>query len=70
MPPDGATQSLDPVQESVTLWAIPWPQLAVLVALLLLLAGLFRGRTRRKKELVRLVEEAREAGRREAGNPP
>lgn len=67
--PDGTTQSLDPVQESVTLWAIPWPQLAVLVALLLLFAGLFLGRKRRKKELVRLVEEAREAGRREAGTP-
>ncbi|MCP1412780.1 WxL protein peptidoglycan domain-containing protein [Paenarthrobacter sp. A20] len=67
--PDGATQSLDPVQESVTLWAIPWPQLAVLVALLLLFAGLFLGRKRRKKELVRLVEEAREAGRREAETP-
>ncbi len=67
--PDGATQALDPVRESVTLWAIPWPQLAVLVALLLLFAGLFRGRKRRKKELVRLVEEAREAGRREAGTP-
>ncbi|WP_311211814.1 MULTISPECIES: hypothetical protein [unclassified Arthrobacter] len=63
--PDGATQSLEPVQESVTLWAVPWPQLAILVALLLLFAGLFRGRKRRKKELARLVEEAREAGRRE-----
>ncbi|MCT9868595.1 COG1470 family protein [Paenarthrobacter aurescens] len=67
--PDGATQSLEPVQESVTLWAIPWPQLAILVALVLLFAGLFWGRRRRKKELVRLVEEAREAGRREAGTP-
>ncbi len=67
--PDGATQTLDPVWENVALWAIPWPQLAVLVALLLLFAGLFRGRKRRKKELVRLVEEAREAGRREAGTP-
>ncbi len=67
--PDGATQSLDPVRESVTLWAIPWPQLAILAALLLLFAGLFQGRRRRKKELVRLVEEAREAGRREVGTP-
>ncbi|WP_159703293.1 DUF916 domain-containing protein [Arthrobacter sp. 18067] len=63
--PDGSTQPVDPVQESVALWAIPWPQLAILVALLLLFAGLFRGRRRRQKELVRLVEEAREAGRRE-----
>ncbi|MFJ6537995.1 WxL protein peptidoglycan domain-containing protein [Paenarthrobacter sp. NPDC091711] len=67
--PDGSTQALDPVQESVTLWAIPWPQLAILVALLLLFAGLFWGRRRRKKELVRLLEEAREAGRREVGTP-
>ncbi|GGJ18802.1 WxL protein peptidoglycan domain-containing protein [Paenarthrobacter histidinolovorans] len=67
--PDGATQALDPVQESVTLWAIPWPQLAILVAVMLLFAGLFLGRKRRKKELARLVEEAREAGRREVGTP-
>ncbi len=67
--PDGATQALDPALESVTLWAIPWPQLAILIALLLLFGGLFWGRRRRKTELLRLVEEAREAGRREAGAP-
>ncbi|MFJ5955252.1 hypothetical protein ACIQC5_04760 [Paenarthrobacter sp. NPDC092416] len=67
--PDGATQALDPALENVTLWAIPWPQLAILLALTLLFMGLFWGRRRRQKELVRLVEEAREAGRREVGTP-
>jgi hypothetical protein len=67
--PDGSTQTLNPVQEIVTLWAIPWPQLTILIALVLLFAGLFWGRKRRKKELIRLVEEAREAGRREVGTP-
>jgi hypothetical protein len=69
--PDGSIRGLDPVLQDVMVWAIPWPQLIVLLALLLLVFGFGWGRRRRKKLLVLLVEEAREAGRREAiANPP
>ena len=39
---------LDPVSASASVWAIPWPQLVVLLLVLLLIAGLIRRRARRR----------------------
>ncbi|SIO11364.1 WxL protein peptidoglycan domain-containing protein [Agromyces cerinus] len=64
--PDGEASQLEPVELDVAVWAIPWPQLVVVVALGLMIAGLFWGRRRRTKQIEHLVDEAREAGRREA----
>ena len=66
--PDGSITALDPVVQDVMVWAIPWPQLVVLLALLLLIYGFLWGRRRRNTQLLLLVKEAREAGRREAGH--
>lgn len=64
--PDGTVERLDPIVQSVTVWAMPWPQLIVVAAIVLLLVGLFWGRRRRKLNVERLLDEAREQGRREA----
>lgn len=63
---DGSVNDLDPIVRDVAIWAIPWPQMIVLLALALVVFGIFWGRRRRSKELARLVAEARETGRREA----
>ncbi|WP_157001787.1 WxL protein peptidoglycan domain-containing protein [Agromyces laixinhei] len=68
--PDGETETLDPVELEVTAWAIPWPHLIIILALALVIAGLFWGRRRRTKQIEHLVDEAREAGRREAAQAP
>jgi hypothetical protein len=47
-------------------WAIPVPQLLVFVGLLLLVLAFAVGRRRSKLRLEAKLEEAREAGRREA----
>ena len=64
--PDGEASQLDPLELDVTVWAIPWPQLAIVLALGLIITGLFWGRRRRTKQIEHLVDQAREAGRREA----
>lgn len=64
--PDGAALAVQPVTETVTVWALPLPQLVLLVALALIVLGLVLGRRRRTAKIDRLVEDAREAGRREA----
>ncbi|MCU1515453.1 MAG: hypothetical protein JWQ75_174 [Pseudarthrobacter sp.] len=69
--PDGSIKELAPVVQDVVVWAIPWPQLVVLLALFLLVFGFLSGRRRRRNQLILLVAEARETGRREAiANPP
>ncbi|GAA1937867.1 DUF916 domain-containing protein [Agromyces allii] len=64
--PDGTGSALEPVSRTVTVWALPLPQLAVLLALVLIAVGLAKGRSRQAERLDRLVAAAREAGRREA----
>lgn len=64
--PDGEASELDPVELDVAVWAIPWPQLIIVLALALMIIGLFWGRRRRTKQIEHLVDQAREAGRREA----
>ena len=64
--PDGTVQQLDPVVRTITVWAVPWPQLLVLAAIALVVFGLVWGRRRRTIEVDRRIAEARELGRREA----
>lgn len=63
---NGTLDSLDPVVHNVSLWAMPWPQLIIIFALLLMAFGAFWGQRHRKKQLQLLVEQARELGRSEA----
>ncbi|MFC8304909.1 WxL protein peptidoglycan domain-containing protein [Specibacter sp. NPDC057265] len=62
--PDGSEQRLAPIARDVPLWAVPWPQLAILVAVGLIVVGLFWGRRRQALSVARLVREAHEEGRR------
>lgn len=68
----GSVESMAPVVHEATIWAMPWPQLMVFLAVLLLVFGLFWGQKRRKKQMELLVVQARESGRleaqRESGN--
>ncbi|WP_137844768.1 hypothetical protein [Microbacterium sp. 2FI] len=64
--PDGTLLRMDAVEQTVWIWAIPWPQLVCVVALGLVALGLLWGRRRRAAELERLVADARAQGRREA----
>ncbi|WP_395242702.1 hypothetical protein ACGGZK_11000 [Agromyces sp. MMS24-K17] len=50
---------------SLTTWAPPWPQLAVGLALALIVLGLVARRRRSRRAMAALVERAREEGRRE-----
>ncbi|MET4158322.1 DUF916 domain-containing protein [Agromyces sp. PvR057] len=64
--PDGSEVAVQPAAETVVVWALPLPQLVLLVALALIVLGLALGRRRRAATVGRLVADAREAGRREA----
>ncbi|GAA1829560.1 WxL protein peptidoglycan domain-containing protein [Agromyces salentinus] len=64
--PDGAEVAVQPASQTVTVWALPLPQSVLLLALVLIVVGLTIGRRRRTAKVSRLVEDAREAGRREA----
>ncbi|ALE07729.1 hypothetical protein AL755_10095 [Arthrobacter sp. ERGS1:01] len=64
---NGSVNGLPPILHNVTVWAIPWPQLIVILALTLMAGGLLWGRMRQKKKVQQLVREARQLGRREAG---
>ncbi len=64
--PDGTSTALTPVENTVIVWAFPLPQLAVGLALLLLVVGISIGRRRQRNHVERRITEAREAGRREA----
>lgn len=63
---NGSLDALEPVVHTVTLWAMPWPQLIIVLALLLMALGALWGRRRRKKQVQLLLEQAREMGRSEA----
>lgn len=62
----GGVETLTPAVHDVTVWAVPLPQLIVLLAVLLVVFGLFWGQRRRKKQVQFLVVQARELGRRDA----
>ncbi|RIV41176.1 hypothetical protein [Micromonospora radicis] len=63
---DPAGAQLRPAVATVTVWVLPWPQLALVVVLAALVL-LWRGVTRRRRRrLARLLAEARDEGRAEA----
>lgn len=64
--PDGSRERIDPVSQTVSVWAVPWPQLLVLLAVGLVLGGTLIRRRGRRREVEKLVDAAREAGRRDA----
>ncbi|MCJ1689204.1 WxL protein peptidoglycan domain-containing protein [Rathayibacter sp. VKM Ac-2927] len=69
--PDGLDPvDIAPLTESTTTTAVPLPQLAVLLGLALILAALLAGRTRSRRRVAALVEQAKEEGRREAAHQP
>ncbi len=67
---DGNTSQLGPVVGEVWVWAVPWPQLILLIGLLLLIAAVAWGRLRSRRRIASMLAEAREAGRRDATQVP
>lgn len=61
--PDGDPQAIDSVTKEFGVWAIPLPQLLVLVGIALLLVALLVGRRRSKLHIEALMVKAHEAGR-------
>ncbi|MGX5697804.1 WxL protein peptidoglycan domain-containing protein [Agromyces soli] len=67
----GETSEVAPVSTSILVWAMPWPQLLVLVGLVLVVLALVWRRGRSKRRLDAMLAEAREEGRRDsAGGGP
>lgn len=67
--PDQAPVAVAPVTESLTVAAVPLPQLLVLAGVALVLAALLAGRSRSRRRVAALVHQAREEGRRAAAAP-
>ena len=63
---DGETSTLEPVSTQVTVWAVPWPQLIILIGITLLIVAAIWGRVRSRRKLDALLADAREEGRRTA----
>jgi type VI protein secretion system component VasK len=63
---DGATTAMTPVTAEVLVWAMPWPQLIVLLGIALVILAIAWGRIRSRRKVAALVAEAKEQGRREA----
>jgi hypothetical protein len=64
---DPGLGELDPVSASASVWAIPWPQLVVLLLVLLVIAGLIRRRARRRGRVEQAIADAKAEGAKEAG---
>ena len=50
----------------ITVWAVPWPQLIVLVGILLVITAAVLGRVRSRRHVAQLITAAREEGARSA----
>lgn len=61
----GEETTVEPTSTAVFVWAVPWPQLLVLVGLVLIVAALVWRRGRSKRRLEQLLDQAREEGRRD-----
>jgi hypothetical protein len=61
---DGASSEVAPVRAEISVWAVPWPQLAVLVGVALVVGAVIGGRLRSRRRLNALLAQAREEGRR------
>lgn len=62
----GETSDVTPVSSSVTVWAMPWPQLIIVIGVGLLVWAIVWGRIRSRRRMDTMLADAREAGRREA----
>lgn len=62
----GDTSEVTPVSSTITVWAMPWPQLIVLLGIGLVVWALVWGRIRSRRRMDTMLADAREAGRREA----
>lgn len=67
---DGASEALPTVTADTLVWAVPWPQLIVLIGLALLVWALFWRRARSRRKLDSMLAAAREEGRRTAVPAP
>ena len=63
----GDESTLTPVSAEILVWAIPWPQLIVLLGIALIVFAIVGGRIRSRRKVAALVADAKEQGRREAG---
>ena len=66
---DGTSAAADEVRVPFGAWALPWPQLLLLLGLVLLLTALTGNRRRGRRHLEMLLHPAREEGRRSAESP-
>lgn len=67
--PNGEPQVAEAVVRDFGVWAIPLPQLLVLLGLVLIVLALVLGRRRSKRRVEAMIAEAREAGRQERAQP-
>lgn len=63
---DGESLSVDAATTSLTVWAMPWPQLLVLAGVLLIVLALLWNRIRSRRRVDDLISQAVERGREEA----
>jgi hypothetical protein len=63
---DGSKTQFVPVAADVVVWAVPWPQLLLLLGVALIIGSLVWGRVRARRRLEARLSEAREEGRRDA----
>ncbi|MBS1697443.1 MAG: hypothetical protein JST25_03460 [Actinobacteria bacterium] len=66
----GDALTVSPATTAVSVWAMPWPQLAVLLGVVLIVLALVWRRGRSKRRLEDLLERAREEGRTESKDDP
>lgn len=66
---NGDRSAMSPIGAEVVVWAIPWPQLLVLVGIALVVLALASGRRRSRLRLAALIEDAKEQGRQESAAP-
>lgn len=62
----GESSTIEPVTAEIAVWAMPWPQLIILLGLVLVVWAIVWGRIRSRRRLHAMLADAKEAGRREA----
>lgn len=68
--PDAADSEMSPLTQTITIWALPWPQLALLAGIALLVGGVLWGRRGARRRTEQMIAQAREEGRREGERRP
>lgn len=63
---DGTAPEADKVAVDLGVWAMPWPQLLVIVALALIIIALTWNRRRGRRRMDAMLQQARDEGKREA----